>query len=180
MPISNTKTVARSQFLGAPPLVRRDNEEDYKALHKQAEAHIKPDDFLGDLMVRELTDAIWEGQRFKRYQAYLTESAFHTALVQILTQIYKNDDLAARHNADKWYSGNKEDRQSLFALLQQFGFNIEMVYGVAMSLNAPSITMLERMISNRKSSRTRLLKDHDRLQKRIEEAKSAKAEVVVI
>jgi hypothetical protein len=170
MSISETKSETRSKFLGDPPLTRRDIAEDYNALNEQVKNHIKPEGFLGDLTVRDLTDAIWEGQRYKRYQSNLIESAFHTALIQTLTRILKTDEWAARVEATKWYSDNVEERRSVLNLLTRFGISVETLYATAMSLNAAPITVLERMISNRKSSRSKLLKDHNRLLRRIETA----------
>ena len=165
---SETESEARSKFLGTPPLTRTDNEEDYNALHEQVERHVKPQDFLGDLRVRELTDAIWEGQRYKQYQTKLIESAFHAALVQTLTPFLGNDEWAAKDEATKYYSKNVEERTAVLNLLKRFGVSIEMLYAKAMSLNAAPIAGLERMISNRKSSRSQLLKDHDRHLSRID------------
>jgi hypothetical protein len=168
MSSSETESETRSKFLGIPPLTRTDNKEDYKALHEQVERHVKPEDFLGDLRARELTDAIWEQQRYKRYQLKLIESAFHAALVQALTQILQGDEWVARAEATKYYSDNAEERTPVHNLLLRFGVGVEMLYAKAMSLNAAPITVLERMISNRKSSRSQLLKDHDRRLSRIE------------
>jgi hypothetical protein len=46
-----------------------------------------------------------------------------------------------------------------------------------MSFNAPSIALVERLISNRKSSRFQLLKDHERGRRRIEKAQRRAAAV---
>jgi CDP-diacylglycerol pyrophosphatase len=180
MPDSETKSEARSKFLGDPPLTRRDSKEDYNALHEQVERHIKPEGFLDDLTVRELTDAIWEGQRYKRYQSNLIEGAFHAALIQTLTRIFQTDEWSARAEATKWYSDDVEEQRSVLTLLSRFGISVETLYAMAMSSNAAPITVLERMISNRKSSRSKLLKDHDQLLRRIEKIEYLPGEIIEV
>jgi hypothetical protein len=147
--------------LGGPPLTARDNEEDYKAIHKEVADHVQPQDFAGKLKVRDITDAIWEEQRCKRYQTKLIDSAFHTAVINTLTQIHKTDEWLARANAEDFLDGMVEEKKRVADLLQRYGVGTETLYAVAMSLNAQPISVLERMIENRKSSRSKLLKDNE-------------------
>jgi hypothetical protein len=108
---STDRKQSRSEFLGPPPLSKNDDEEHYKALQEQVKEYIGPVDFLGDLAVREITDAIWEGQRYKKCQSALIDSAFHEALIQALTRIHQNADWLARNQADQWFRGTSEERR---------------------------------------------------------------------
>jgi hypothetical protein len=152
----------RSKVLGQPPLVRGENEEDYNALREHADVFISPITFMGDLTVRDLTDDVWEQQRYKRYQTNLIESGFQQALVKALTQIHQNDEWRARNDADKWFRGSPEERGAIGDLLKQFGFSIDMLCAEAMASKANSIALLERMICNRKSSRLKIVSDHEK------------------
>ena len=167
---SESEKSDRLKFLGRPPLVGNDNVENYNALQEEVERHIKPESFMDALRVRELTDTIWEEQRHKRYQSKLIESAFHSMLIQVLTRIHMTDEWLARTDANKYFSEDAEQRQAVVKLLHRFHINIETIYAIAMSSNAPSIAMIERMLSNRKSWRSNLLKDHERRQQQIEKA----------
>jgi DNA-binding transcriptional MerR regulator len=80
------------------------------------------------------------------------------------------DEWLARTDANKYFSEDAEERQAVVKLLHRFDINIETIYAMAMSSNAPSIAMVERMLSNRKSWRSNLLKDHERRQQQIEKA----------
>lgn len=160
----------RLKFLGRPPLVKGDDEQNYNALHREVESYLKPKGFIEDLNVRDLTDTIWEEQRNKRYQSKLIESAFHSMLIVVLTRIHLTDEWRARTDADKFFSGDLEERKTVLALLQRFGINVETIYAMAMSSNASSIAMVERMLNNRKSRRSKILRDHELRQAQTEKA----------
>jgi hypothetical protein len=160
----------RLEFLGCPPLTQNEDEVDYRALQREVENHLKPEGFIDDLRVRDLTDAIWEEQRNKRYQSKLSDSAVHSALIQVLTEIHRTEVWQARVDADKWFSEDLDEQNYVSDLLNRYQVSREMIYARAMALNAPSIALVERMISSRKSLRSQLLKDHERRQRRIEKA----------
>jgi hypothetical protein len=158
------------KFLAHPPLMRGDDEQNYNTLYKEVECHLRPMGFMEHLSVRDLTDTIWEEQRHKRYQSKLIESAFHSMLIQVLTQIHQTDEWRARTDADNFFSEDAEERQAVVDLLHRYHIDIETIYAMAMSSNAPSIAMVERMLNNRKSWRSKLLKDHELRQQQIDKA----------
>ncbi len=55
------------QMLGAPPVLSSESLESYKEVMAQFLEELALDDFMGLLLIKELTDSSWEMMRYSRY-----------------------------------------------------------------------------------------------------------------
>jgi hypothetical protein len=66
-PISPAKSLAKLKLLfGPPPVLGSEDPKAYDAMMAEILAAIKPRDFIGEMLVKNLTDAIWEAKRYLR------------------------------------------------------------------------------------------------------------------
>ena len=75
-------------FFGPPPLLRGEDEVLYRALLSEVERMIEPKTILDRMDVRDITDKIWEAQRYKRLEPRLIESECVSALANLLVPIF--------------------------------------------------------------------------------------------
>src|SRR5881275_1786472 len=99
-------------FFGPPPLLRGENEAPYRALLAEVERLIEPKTVLDQMDVRDITDKIWEAQRYKRLEPRLIESACISALAQILTPIFELNHTAGLEAANMYYGRDAQQRKS--------------------------------------------------------------------
>ena len=161
-------------FLGPPPLLRGENEGLYFALHAEVERTINPKTILDRIDVRDVTDKIWETQRYKRFEARLIESHCVSALAHILAPIFDLDHRAGFKAANRYYGRNPLERKVAAELLSHYNITDEMILAKALAQNGGHLQNIDRLITTRERSRNNVLKDRER--RRQNAAQSAKIE----
>jgi hypothetical protein len=77
-----------ADLVGPPALLRGEDEARYNALHAEIQRMLEPKTILDRIDVRDITDKIWEAERYKRFESRLIESARISALAHILAPIF--------------------------------------------------------------------------------------------
>lgn len=157
-----TKPTETVDFFGPPPLLRGENEMLYFALHAEVERTINPKTILDRIDVRDITDKIWEAQRYKRFEARLIESQCVSALAHILAPIFGLDHSAGFKAANMYYGRDPLDRKVTAELLSHYHITDEMILAKALAQNSGHLAHIDRLIANRERSRNNVLKDRER------------------
>ena len=165
-------------FFGPPPLLRGEDEALYKTLLAEVERMIEPKTILDRMDVRDITDKIWEAQRYKRLEPRLIESASVSALANLLVPILSS--VAAFEAANRYYGQDSRKRRVAADLLAHYKITDEMILARALAQSGSAICNIDRLIAAREKSRNNVFKDHQRRREsaaklaNIEEAKTSR------
>jgi hypothetical protein len=163
-------------LLGKPPLLKGEDQHVYNILRSTVETMIKPKTIRDHMDVRDITDKIWEGHRYKRYSAKLLENNRINALAVILTPYCDYDADSATTHARNYFGANAEKRKLAARLLKIWGITDDMIYAQALAHTGSKLLINDRLVANRETSRRALFRDHERLAREADKAVRAKAE----
>jgi hypothetical protein len=155
-------------LFGPPPLIRGENAARYWRLHSAFEHDIKPKTFSEKVYVRELTDKLWEQQRYKQNVASLVESAHIEALADLfrpfIPRTLSIDEEPANVMARDYFSGEVDNKrlEHIETQLLIYGITPEQIRAKAMQLCGSGISMFSRMEANCGSSLRMLRKENVR------------------
>ena len=161
-------------LFGPPPLLRGENEALYAALLAEVDSMIEPKTIMDRIDVRDITDKIWESQRYKRLEPRLIESACVSALAHILAPIFGLDHQRGFDAANRYYSADPLKRKTTVQLLSNHKITDEMILAKALAQVGGHVGNIDRLIAARERSRHNVFKDYQR--RRENAAKLAKVE----
>jgi hypothetical protein len=161
-------------FFGQPPLLRGENEVLYRALLSEVERMIEPKTILDRMDVRDITDKIWEAQRYKRLEPRLIESASISALAHLLAPIFELSPSRGLEAANMYYGQDRAKRKVAAGLLSHHKITDEVILAKALAQVGGHVADIDRLITARERSRNNLFKDHQR--RRADAAKLANTE----
>jgi len=165
-------------LFGPPPLIKGEDLARYRRLQSAIEHEINPKTFFENVYVREMTDKLWEQQRYKQNAASLVEAGYVDALASllrpfdpsnlltgeglttVLAHISTGEDRATTM-AREYYSGEtKPKRQDeLDTLLSVHVISPEQIRARAMELCGSTISAFARMEASCASSLRMLRKE---------------------
>jgi hypothetical protein len=173
----STKDLIEDLF-GPPPLIKGEDIARYRRLHDAIEHEVGAKTFYDKVHVREMTDKLWEQQRYKQNAASLVEAAHVEALANLLRPFYPSnlltdEDLTsslslistgedrATAMAREYYSGEAKPKrqEELDTLLCVHAISPEQIRARAMEICASTISMFNRMEASCASSLRMLRKD---------------------
>jgi hypothetical protein len=158
-----SEAINLADLLGEPPLLKGESENRYKMLRAAVERMLGPKTIRDHADVKDITDKIWEGDRYKRYGAKLLENTRIDALAVILTPFCNYYTENATGYARDYFDGNPEQRKKAERVLAQRGITEEMIYAQALAITGSRLLLNDRLIANRETSRRTLFKDQERL-----------------
>ena len=164
-------------LFGPPPLIKGEDLARYRRLQSAVEHEISPKTFFEKVYAREMTDKLWEQQRYRQNTASLVEAAYVDALASLLRSFYPSNLLTedattalaristgedrATTMAREYYSGEtKPKRQDeLDTLLSVHVISPEQIRARAMELCGSTISAFARMEASCASSLRMLRKE---------------------
>jgi hypothetical protein len=154
-------------LFGPPPLMKGEDHDRYLRLLAAVKHQIQPKDFFGDLLVKELTDKMWEQQRCKSGVAALVEGAYIEALTSLLGPFLPRGiclEDPAVEMARNYYNGDASttEMKKMEECLARFGITPEQIRAKAMQLCGAGVLMLNRMGTNCESALRILRKENER------------------
>jgi hypothetical protein len=171
------KTLIDDLF-GPPPLIKGEDLARYRRLQSAIEHEINPKTFSDQVYVREMTDKLWEQQRYKQNAASSVESAHVQALASLLRPFYPSNYLTgedpmqaltlissgedrATALAREYYSGeaNTKRLEELDVILGIHSISPEQIRAKAMEICGGFLSTLSRMEANCASSLRMLRKE---------------------
>ncbi len=163
-----------SAIFGKPALPPGENCDAYELLLSKVEDLLQPENILDALRVREITDAIWESQSFKRMSDGLIGTG-HRHTLELLLDDFGCSAREGTSIANDYYGVDPERRKAAAERLQAFGITEDQIHAKALGKAAKDMDLFDRLITNRGITRRALLKEHERLQKRAAKAKRGHA-----
>ena len=175
------------ELFGPPPVMRGEDLDRYRRLQAAVEHDIKPEGVFDQIFVRELTDKLWQQQRYRRTVVSVAESSYIEALASLL-RLYQPpgglrriaDIMADEDNATKmareYFSGDTGAKRlkELNAELKLYNISQEQIEAKALELSSGRISALIRMEANCENSLRMLRKENvGRLAAKAKEAKQA-------
>jgi len=161
-------------FFGPPPLLRGEDEALYRALLSEVERMIEPKTILDRMDARDITDKIWEAQRYKRLEPRLIESASVSALAHVLLPIFDLDHARAFEAANMYYGQDSLKHKLAADLLSPYKITDEMILAKALAQNSGQLGSIDKLVTTRERSRNDVFKDRER--RRLNAAKLANIE----
>jgi hypothetical protein len=181
MPITSKEEADKNlvdDLFGPPPLIRGEDLARYRRLQSAIEHEINPKTFSDRVYVREMTDKLWEQQRYKQNAASLVEAAHVKALADLLRPFYPSnlltgEDLTstlalistgedrATAMAREYYSGEAKPKhqEELDTLLCVHAISPEQIRAKAMEICGSTISLFNRMEASCASSLRMLRKE---------------------
>jgi hypothetical protein len=158
-------------LIGEPSLLPSEDRSAYDELRAAVEREINPRTFFDDLRVQDITDKIWEEQRLKRQQIALIQSAKVQSLASLLAPVDGQDIEGALETARNYYNGDAEKSRKAQRYVHQLGITNEQVEANVIQVRSLVLLAQDRMILTRETARNRLIKGHERRQRKAEKAK---------
>jgi hypothetical protein len=165
-------------LFGPPPLIKGEDLARYRRLQSTIEHEINPKTFSDKVHVREMTDKLWEQQRYKQNVASLVEASYVAALASLLRPFYPSSLLTgedpisaltlistgedrATALAREYYSGeaNATRQDELDTLLIVHAISPEQIRAKAMEICGSTISLFNRMEGSCASSLRMLRKE---------------------
>jgi len=131
-----------AELLGAPPLLRGENQEQYEGLLAAIREQINPETFLDEILARDMADKLWEKFRYQRSSATLVGTLFIQALACLLEMAKRSTVISfggpqlPLEIAKEYYDGGTKPARlkELTAILDRFGISEELIRAKAMQL----------------------------------------------
>ena len=114
----------------------------------------------------DVTDKIWEAQRYKKLEVRLIEGSRVSALAHLLLPFFDLDLSKAFSAANMYFSRDFSRSKPARELMSDNKITEEMVDAKALAMQCGQISYIERMVSNREVARNGLLREHERRQRR--------------
>src|SRR5258707_12307862 len=99
------------ELLGEPALLKGEDAKLYRRLKREIEALIKPQNILDEMRVMDITNSVWESQRFRRYLVNIVEGERARALVHLAMPLVNLDHEKARGLAQYYYGGTSDQKR---------------------------------------------------------------------
>jgi hypothetical protein len=175
------------ELFGPPPVMRGEDLVRYRRLQAAVEHEIKPEGVFDQILVREVTDKLWQQQRYRKTVVSVVESSFVEALASLLrlyrppggllrmAEIIADEDKATTM-AREYYSGDTDAKRlkQLNAELKMYNISQEQIEAKALELSSGRLSALIRMEANCENSLRMLRKENaGRLAAKAKDAKQS-------
>src|SRR5829696_4110123 len=100
------------ELLGEPALLKTEDARLYWRLKREIELLIKPENILDEMRVMDITNSVWESQRFRRNLINIVDGERARALVHLVMPFLSLDHQKALGLA-QYYYGSSSDRKKL-------------------------------------------------------------------
>jgi hypothetical protein len=147
-------------YLGPPPLLEGEDEARYLHLRNAVSAHMNPETIFDHITVKEMTDKIWEEQRYKLASAALINGGLAEALRYYLNEIYSG--VEADERWDTYCNADAKGRKAVLAALEQHGIAFPQLQAKAAQTESSGLLLFDRMITTREKGRHQLRKEVER------------------
>ena len=164
-------------IFGEPALLKGECRLAYNLLRTRVEILLKADnDVLSQLKVQEVTDSIWERQRYKRFATQHIDTGYLVGLEVLLQPVCRpRPSNNPGTIAMEYYYGDEEQRRTAKAFVRGAGITEDQIQAQAHLVNAGQFSCFDRLVDSRSATLKSLMKDHDRQQRKAEKQRAALA-----
>jgi hypothetical protein len=145
------------------PLLITESADEFDALRDAFEQDIKPHGIIEQMYVHDISSIVWEILRLRRCKAVIINSAFRSALENLLKQLlrqpgqyeYEVED-EAEALAQAWFT-DKEAKKRISELLSRVELDESAIEAEAIRRSSSDLELLDRMLTSLESRRNKAL-----------------------
>jgi hypothetical protein len=145
------------------PLLITESAEEFEALRDALEQEIKPRGIIEQMYVHDMSAIVWEILRLRRCKVVVINSAFRSALQDLLTQLLKEPGQydwhvqnEAQALAQGWFT-DKEAKKQVSEILSRFDLDESAIEAEAIRRSSADLELLDRMLTSLESRRNKAL-----------------------
>ena len=137
--------------------------EEFEALRDAFEQEIKPRGIIEQMYVHDISAIVWEILRLRRCNVVVINSAFRSALQDLLMQLLKQPGQydwdvqnEAQALAQGWFT-DKEAKKQVSEILSRFDLDESAIEAEAIRRSSADLELLDRMLTSLESRRNKAL-----------------------
>jgi hypothetical protein len=145
------------------PLLITESADEFDALRDAFEQEIKPRGIIEQMYVHDMSAIVWEILRLRRCKVVVINSAFRSALQDLLTQLLKEPGQydwhvqnEAQALAQGWFT-DKEAKKQVSEILSRFDLDESAIEAEAIRRSSADLELLDRMLTSLESRRNKAL-----------------------
>jgi hypothetical protein len=145
------------------PLLITESADEFDALRDAFEREIKPRGIIEHMYVHDISAIVWEILRLRRCKVVIINSAFRSALENLLGQLLREPDQhsydvqdEARTLAHAWFT-DQEAKKQVSEVLTRFDLDESAIEAEAISRSSEDLELLDRMLSSLETRRNKAL-----------------------
>ena len=144
------------------PLLITESADEFDALRDAFEQEIKPRGIIERMYVHDICAIVWEILRLRRCKAVIINSAFRSALENLLVRLrqpgepYSHAEDEARRLAHAWFT-DKEVQKWVSETLSRFDLDESAIEADAIRRSSADLELLDRMQTSLESRRNKAL-----------------------
>jgi hypothetical protein len=145
------------------PLLITESAEEFDALRDAFKQEIKPQGIIEQMYVHDISSIVWEILRLRRWKVVIINSAFSSALQNLLTQLLKQPGQygyevgdEAQTLAHAWFTDQAAKRQ-VSEILARIDLDESAIEAEAIRGSSSELDLLDRMLTSLESRRNKAL-----------------------
>ena len=150
-------------LLPKSPLLITEFADEFDALRDAFEQEIKPRGIIEQMYVHDISSIVWEILRLRRCKVVIINSAFRSALEDLLMQLlrqpgqyeYEVED-EAQALAQAWFT-DQEAKKQVSEILSRFELDESAIEAEAIRRSSSDLELLDRMLTSLESRRNKAL-----------------------
>jgi hypothetical protein len=149
-------------LLPKSPLLITESADEFDALRDAFEREIKPRVIIEQMYVHDISAIVWENLRLRRCKVIIINSAFRSALENLLVQLRQpgQQDFQARDPARElahaWFT-DKEAQKQVSETLSRFDLDESAIEAEAIRKSSSDLELLDRMLASLETRRNKAL-----------------------
>ena len=152
-----------STLLPKLPLLITESADEFDALRDAFEQEVKPRGIIEQMYVLDICAIVWEILRLRRCKVVIINSAFRSALQDLLKQVLRQPGQSgyqvgdeAQALAQAWFT-DQEAKKQVSELLSQFELDESAIEAEAIRRSFSDLELLDRMLTSLESRRNKAL-----------------------
>ena len=145
------------------PLLITESAEEFDALREAFEREIKPRGIIEQMYVHDINAIVWEILRLRRCKVVIINSAFRSALEDLLVQLLRQPGQyefqlrdAAQTLEHAWFT-DQEAKKEVSETLRRFDLDESAIEAEAIRKSSSDLELLDRMLTSLESRRDKAL-----------------------
>jgi len=150
-------------LLPKSPLLITESADEFDALRDAFEREIKPHGIIEQIYVHDISSIVWEILRLRRCKAVIINSAFRSALQNLLKQLLREPGQyeyevvdEAEALAQAWFT-DQEAKKRVSELLSRVELDESAIEAEAIRRSSSDLELLDRMLTSLESRRNKAL-----------------------
>ena len=145
------------------PLLITEAADEFDALRDAFEQEIKPRGIIEHMYVHDISSIVWEILRLRRCKVVIINSAFRSALQDLLKQVLRQPGQYEHHVegeaqilAQSWFT-DQEAKKQVSEILSGFDLDESAIEAEAITRSSSDLEVLDRMLTSLESRRNKAL-----------------------